>query len=207
VRSISPRLHCGRCGHPSCRSFAVALGKGSAWKTVHFWARSDYAPNWRNCGNWYGRTLLTLSPAWLEARPAMCCSALPGNRVAGGHLPFRSRRPGASRRTDHLPTFGLPDRAFRNVLDVNHSILTIHLTGPLNRLGENDYHPLELGICQIAAFEGVVLNDRILEVGRPEIHTSSLHDAEGAFRCGGPIRGRSSRSGYRPEVWYEHKEH
>jgi hypothetical protein len=60
---------------------------------------------------------------------------------------------------------GCPIVHFGLVLNVSHSVLTIHLTGPLNRLGENDYHPLELGICQIAAFEGVVLNDRILEVG------------------------------------------
>ena len=49
---------------------------------------------------------------------------------------------------------GCPIVHFAKVLEVDHSILTIHLTGPLNRLGEDDYRPLELGICQIAAFEG-----------------------------------------------------
>jgi len=164
---LLPGYNCGRCGHPSCRSFAVALGEGKRLEDCPLLGQERYAPNLEELRKLVREDAPNSFPGLVGGSTGdVLLGPLPGEPSCREDIyPFdRDVRALPGEPITYRP-LGCPIVHFGNVLDVNHSILTIHLTGPLNRLGENDYHPLELGICQIAAFEGVVLNDRILEVG------------------------------------------
>jgi len=164
---LLPGYNCGRCGYPNCRTFAFALKEGKNVDDCPLLGQERYAANREELQ----KLVLEGAPGTFQGLVGgltgdVLLGPLPGEPSCREDIyPFdRDVRARPGEQITYRP-LGCPIVHFGHVLEVNHSILTIHLNGPLNRLGENDYRPLELGICQIAAFEGVVLNDRILEVG------------------------------------------
>lgn len=163
---LLPGFNCGRCGFASCRAFANGLKVGKSLEDCPLLKQERYRSNLEQLQK------MTMEPA--DALPGLV-GGLQGEVLLGplpkepscreDIYPFdRDVRARPGELITYRP-LGCPIVHFGKVLEVNHSILTIHLTGPLNRLGEDDYHPLDLGICQIAAFEGVVQNEHIVEVG------------------------------------------
>lgn len=54
---------------------------------------------------------------------------------------------------------------FARVLGWEHGILTVHMVGPLHLLGQQaEYN--DLGVCMVAAFEGLVVRGSIPSVGQ-----------------------------------------
>jgi uncharacterized Fe-S cluster-containing protein len=164
---LLPGYNCGRCGCPSCRSFAAALKEGRALDDCPLLGQERYAANREELRKLVLDDAANTFPDLVGGSSGdVLIGPLPGEPSCREDIyPFdRDVRARPGEAITYRP-LGCPIVHFGHVLEVNHSILTIHLTGPLNRLGQDEYRPLELGVCQIAAFEGVVLNDRILEVG------------------------------------------
>jgi uncharacterized Fe-S cluster-containing protein len=164
---LLPGYNCGRCGLPTCRAFAAALKEGRSVDDCPLLAQERYAQN---------RARLLELEADKEAGPFpglvggqsgdVILGPLPGEPTCREDLfPFdRDIRVSAGDLITYRP-LGCPVVHFAEVLGVDHSILTVHLVGPLGRIGREGERPTELGICMVAAFEGRVLNDRVLEVG------------------------------------------
>ncbi len=167
VLDLLPGYNCGRCGYPSCRAFALALSKGEDLDACPLLGQERYAANREELSRTVVEQRQSDLPGLVGGGTGdVLLGPLPGERSCREDIyPFD--RDVRVLKGDHITyrPLGCPIVHFGIVLDVAHSILTIHLTGPLNRLGMDGYSPIELGICQVAAFEGAVLNDRVLEVG------------------------------------------
>lgn len=167
VLDLLPGYNCGRCGRPSCRAFAVALKKGANVDDCPLLLQERYAPQRDQLKGMDFAGQEESFPGLVGGNSGnVILGPLPGEPTCREDLfPFdRDARVNVGDLITYRP-WGCPIVHFAKVIGINHSILTVHLTGPLNRLGEESYEPIELGICQVAAFEGTVLNERILEVG------------------------------------------
>jgi len=60
--------------------------------------------------------------------------------------------------------WGCPITHFAEILEVNHGIVTVHITGPLHRIGK-DMEWIDTGICMVVAFEGLVTKGNVPDVG------------------------------------------
>ncbi len=61
---------------------------------------------------------------------------------------------------------GCPITHFAKVIDIDPGIYTIHLVGPLHRLGREDFKFKDIGLCMILAFEGRVSRGKLPKVGQ-----------------------------------------
>jgi uncharacterized Fe-S cluster-containing protein len=59
-----------------------------------------------------------------------------------------------------------PVTHFAKVIDIDPGIYTIHLVGPLHRLGREDFKFKDLGLCMILAFEGRISRGQLPKVGQ-----------------------------------------
>jgi uncharacterized protein len=167
VLKLLPGYNCGRCGWPSCRAFAAHLREGGSVDECPLMDQERYAAHRAELQDVIARGEVESFPGLVGGMSGdVLLAPLPGEPTCREDIyPFdRDVRAKAGDLVTYRP-LGCPIVHYAKVLKVDHSVLTIHLTGPLNRLGTVDYGPLDLGICMIAAFEGVVLNDRILEIG------------------------------------------
>ncbi|WP_406659973.1 hypothetical protein V7O66_08980 [Methanolobus sp. ZRKC3] len=55
---------------------------------------------------------------------------------------------------------------FAKVIDISPGIYTIHLVGPLHRLGQDDFQFKDVGLAMILAFEGIVSKGKLPKVGQ-----------------------------------------
>jgi uncharacterized Fe-S cluster-containing protein len=60
--------------------------------------------------------------------------------------------------------WGCPITHFAEIIEVNHGIITVHITGPLHRIGK-DMEWIDTGICMVVAFEGLVTKGNVPDVG------------------------------------------
>jgi uncharacterized Fe-S cluster-containing protein len=60
---------------------------------------------------------------------------------------------------------GCPVTHFGKIIKIDHGLVTVHMVGPRHLLGDKDFAPKDVGVCLVAAFEGVVSRGRIPEVG------------------------------------------
>jgi uncharacterized Fe-S cluster-containing protein len=164
---LLPGYNCGRCGSPNCRAFAVALREGKSVDDCPLLGQERYVTAREELRRLVQDDSPDSFPGLVGGQQGeYLLGPLPGEPSCREDIyPFdRDVRVRPGDRITYRP-LGCPVVHFGVVLEVAHSILTIHLTGPLNRLGIEDYEPVQLGVCMVAAFEGVVLNDRIMEVG------------------------------------------
>ena len=59
-----------------------------------------------------------------------------------------------------------PITHFAKVIDKIPGIYTIHLVGPLHRLGQEDFQFKDVGLAMIIAFEGIISKGKIPKVGQ-----------------------------------------
>ena len=167
ILDLLPGYNCGRCGQPSCRAFAAVLREGGSVDDCPLLRQERYEAERAELKSLVLEESAESFPGLVGGDSgSFILAPLPGEPTCREDLyPFDRD---AKVKIGDLITYrplGCPIVHFAKILDINHSILTVHLTGPLNRLGAEGYEPIDLGICQVAAFEGTLLNDRIMEVG------------------------------------------
>jgi uncharacterized protein len=167
VLELLPGYNCGRCGLPSCRQFAMALREGASVDDCPLLLQERYSEQRQKLMEATFEAPSEKHPGLVGGLAAeFVLSPLPGSSTCDEDIyPFDRE---VKAKVGDLVTYrplGCPIVHFARVTRSHRSVLTVHMTGPLNRLGVADYAPIDLGICLIAAFEGRVSKDRILEVG------------------------------------------
>lgn len=61
---------------------------------------------------------------------------------------------------------GCPIVHFARVLNVNQNILTIHLVGPIHRIGNSDVTFVDISICMVLGFDGIVSKGKMPNIGQ-----------------------------------------
>jgi hypothetical protein len=60
---------------------------------------------------------------------------------------------------------GCPITHFGEIIKIDHGLVTVQMVGPRHLLGDDSFAPRDVGVCMVAAFEGVVSRGRVPEVG------------------------------------------
>lgn len=159
LEELLPGYNCGKCGFKTCSDFADYLKLNHDFEKCPFLLQDRFKENRENI-----ISLLENPDAEEEIR-----GVVDGVRASFTILPL----PGEpSCREDLFPMdrdieisendvikyrpLGCPITHFAKVLNVSHGILTVHMIGPRNLIGDDGFEPLDIGICMVAAFEGIV---------------------------------------------------
>ena len=193
IEKLLPGYNCGECGLSSCREFAAklvdvaGLDRCTILKQERFQGRSEQIAAQLACSEKTEDIIgvidglhadFALAP--LGGEPSCREDLHPFNpeaRLKEGDI-FRYR------------PLGCPITHFAKVLKNDRGIVTVHLVGPVHLL-QGLPAPEDIGICMVAAFEGVVSRGRRPEVGEtvrflPEhcmmqkVHSGVVVHSEGA---------------------------
>lgn len=174
IVGLLPGYNCGECGLRNCRDFAIALIEDKIELVqCPYMDKERFAHNIAKIMEILNRQKNGLkgSPAiigvidGLEAD--LTLAPLPGEPSCREDLyPFDSEaKPSAGEFIRYRP-LGCPVMHFARALDLKKGILTVHIIGPLNRLGGSKATFHDIGICMVAGFEGMVCKGRIPDVGK-----------------------------------------
>jgi uncharacterized Fe-S cluster-containing protein len=193
IEKLLPGYNCGECGLASCREFAAklvdvaGLDRCTILKQERFLGRSEQIAALLACSEKTEDIIgvidglqadFALAP--LGGEPSCREDLHPFNpeaRLKEGDI-FRYR------------PLGCPITHFAKVLKNKQGIVTVHLVGPVHLL-QGLPVPEDIGICMVAAFEGVVSRGKRPEVGEtvrflPEhcmmqkVHSGVVVHSEGA---------------------------
>lgn len=161
---LLPGLNCGRCGHRSCLGFARALEDGAHPSDCPYVSPEKLAQireimakrqRKRSIRGVIDGLEADFALAPLEGEPSCREELLPFDRDCelneGDAVRYRP--------------LGCPITHFAKILRKNHGLITVHIVGPRHLLGE-PFQPSDIGICMVVAFEGVVRDGLIPEVGQ-----------------------------------------
>ncbi|MDK2834968.1 MAG: uncharacterized protein PWP63_2055 [Methanolobus sp.] len=170
ILSLLPGYNCGSCGFRQCRDFAAQLKVPGDLQKCPFLERDMFRENLGKLSAIVGAE----APA--EERIVGVIDGLEADFMLA---PLRNE---CSCREFIHPFDGsvevqvgdyiryrplaCPVTHFAKVIDIDPGIYTIHLVGPLHRLGREDFRFKELGLCMILAFEGRVSRGKLPKVGQ-----------------------------------------
>lgn len=170
IADLLPGYNCGECGQKSCREFAVALVDVDGLSLCPLLEQDRFKGHAERIAT----LLATSSRSNMEAdiigvldglRADFMLAPLPGEPSCREDLHSFdisfSPKPGYIFRYRPL---GCPITHFAKVLKYQHGIATVHLIGPVHLL-KGIPPPEDIGICMVAAFEGVVSRGKIPDVG------------------------------------------
>ena len=160
IIALLPGFNCGVCGHPRCDAFAqdLAEGKGDITQCPHL-GQERFAEQREQLRQIHGERhsaekctgLIDGYEADFEIAP------LPGESSCREVLyPFTREVLKAGDIIRYRP-LGCPMIHFAKILKEEHGLITVHMIGPRNRLGEDDFAPRDVGVCMVGGFEGTVI--------------------------------------------------
>jgi uncharacterized Fe-S cluster-containing protein len=167
IAKLLPGYNCGECGLHSCREFAAALVDVQGLSRCPPLQQERFKDRAEEIAG-----LLALSEKEEEIIGVLdglhadfTLSPLPGEPSCREDLhPFNPEaHPKAGEILRYRP-LGCPITHFARVLKYEQGIMTAHLIGPVHLL-DGSPAPRDIGICMVAAFEGVVDRGRRPEVG------------------------------------------
>ncbi len=174
IAGLLPGYNCGECGYRQCRDFAVALldGKVELDECPHL-ASEKFAANMPVIQQLIGGPETEIKDAepikgvidGLEADFVL--SPLPGEPSCREDLHAFDPEvgPDVGEYVRYRP-LGCPVTHFARVLDMKRGIMTVHLVGPIHRLGRNEVAFEDIGLCLVLAFDGIVSKGRVPDVGQ-----------------------------------------
>jgi len=172
IAKLLPGYNCGECGFKNCREFARALLKGNDLDLCPYLGQEKHQteraeieeilPRLRQEGREEAEIrgvidglVADFALAPLPGEPACREDIHPFDRDAefevGDVLRYRP--------------LGCPVTHFGKIIKIDHGLVTVHMVGPRHLLGDESFAPKDVGVCLVAAFEGVVSRGRIPEVG------------------------------------------
>jgi hypothetical protein len=170
VLSLLPGYNCGSCGFRQCRDFAAQLKSSEDLQRCPFLERDTFRENLEKL------TALVGTDKSLEEKIIGIIDGLEADFMLA---PLRDE---CSCREFIHPFDGsveiqvgdfiryrplaCPVTHFAKVIDMDPGIYTIHLVGPLHRLGREDFKFKDLGLCMILAFEGRISRGQLPKVGQ-----------------------------------------
>ena len=192
IARLLPGHNCGECGLRNCREFAAKLVEVDGLKQCPILDQERYKERVEHIAQ-----LLTIVHDDEEiigtmdgVRADFSLAPLDGEKACREDLhPFNgnvSLEPGDFIRYRPL---GCPITHFAQVSDFKYGMATVNIVGPLHLFGHDvQFH--DIGICMVAAFEGLVRRGRMPNVGEtvrflPEhcmmqkVHSGVVVHAEG----------------------------
>jgi uncharacterized Fe-S cluster-containing protein len=167
IVELLPGYNCGQCGLPNCHRFAAELGNRAKLEDCPMLSQERYADNLEKLKEKIAKKECTKVSALVGGGTSdVILAPLPGEPSCREHI-FPFDRDAKVMIGDKISyrCLGCPIVHFAQVIAQDHSVLTVQVTGPQSRIGIDERPPVDVGICLIAAFEGQVMNDKILEVG------------------------------------------
>lgn len=182
IARLLPGYNCGECGQRSCREFASTIVdvdglsrcpilsqdrfKGRAEKIAALLSTSSKANQNQVASERNTRDMEEDIIGVLDGlRADFTLGPIPGEPSCREDLhsfdASFSPKPGDVFRYRPL---GCPITHFAKVLRYEHGIATVHLVGPVHLLNGSPT-PEDIGICLVAAFEGVLLRGKMPDVG------------------------------------------
>jgi hypothetical protein len=181
IEDLLPGYNCGECGFRNCREFARALSRGADEGTEidlcpflgrkkHLEKRAEIEvklPEIRR--RWAGGEF----DEEAEIRGVIdglvadfALAPLPGEPACREDLLAIDR----DAQFDHgdvlrYRPLGCPITHFGKIIKMDHGLVTVQMVGPRHLLGDESFAPKDVGVCVVAAFEGIVSRGRIPEVG------------------------------------------
>ena len=181
IYRLLPGLNCGECGCANCMQFAAALAAGQAKVSGCPFLLQD-----RFKGRIRAINEILSGPTRGGEGKAVEAGTLVNEEIVGliDHLGadfVLSPLEGETSCKEDLHIFdrniqveigdiiryrpwGCPVTHFAEILEVNHGIVTVHIVGPLHRIG-HDMKWIDTGICMVVAFEGLVTKGDVPDVG------------------------------------------
>lgn len=170
ILSLLPGYNCGSCGFRQCRDFAAQLKSPEDLRRCPFLERDIFRDNLGKLSALVGADIspeekITGIIDGLEADFMLAplrdeCSCREFIHPFNGSIEINI---GDLLRYRPL---GCPITHFAKVIDIDPGIYTIHLVGPLHRLGREDFKFKDIGLCMILAFEGRVSRGKLPKVGQ-----------------------------------------
>ncbi|TQD23994.1 (Fe-S)-binding protein [Methanolobus vulcani] len=173
IEKLLPGYNCGSCGFRQCRDFAAELSETKNAEDLHkcpFLARDNFKDN-------VDKILVLLGKDVPMAE--MIVGIIDGLEADFTLAPLKDE---CSCREDIHPfdgsieievgdilryrPLGCPVTHFAKVIDKVPGIYTVHMVGPLHRLGNDDFKFKDVGLCMILAFDGKVAKGKIPKVGQ-----------------------------------------
>ncbi|MDP2217614.1 MAG: (Fe-S)-binding protein [Methanolobus sp.] len=170
VLSLLPGYNCGSCGFRQCRDFAAQLKSSEDLQRCPFLERDTFRENLEKLTALVGTDTTQeekiigiidgLEADFMLAPLRDECSCREFIHPFDGSVEiqvgdFIRYRP-----------LACPVTHFAKVIDIDPGIYTIHLVGPLHRLGREDFKFKDLGLCMILAFEGRISRGQLPKVGQ-----------------------------------------
>ncbi len=183
IAKLLPGFNCGECGFKNCRDFARALLKGQKIEIdlCPFLSQERYLeeraeiekilPEMRGRLREGGRRGREDEVAEIRGvidglAADFALAPLPGEPSCREDIhPFdRDAEFGVGDVLRYRP-LGCPVTHFGKIIKIDHGLVTVHMVGPRHLLGDEEFAPVDAGVCLVAAFEGIVSRGRIPEVG------------------------------------------
>ena len=159
VVDLLPGFNCGKCECRSCAEFAQTLMEGADLDRCPFMELDRFT----RCRK---ELLALLSEDTESERLAGVIDGLdaqftllplPGERSCREDLyPFHRDLELNEGDLIRYRPLGCPIVHFARVLGVSKGVLTVHIIGPQNLIGDGAFEPRDIGICMVAAFEGTL---------------------------------------------------
>lgn len=173
VTKLLPGYNCGSCGFRRCADFAANIKDPDTLRKCPFLLRSQFKEHLDQL-----TTLLQGNDSGCSEQ-AEITGVIDGLNADFMLAPLKNE---VSCREEIHPFNGLvtietgdflryrplacPITHFARVIDVSPGIYTIHLVGPLHRLGQEAFRFKDVGLAMILAFEGIVSKGRVPKVGQ-----------------------------------------
>ncbi len=152
---LLPGFNCGRCGQRRCRDFARALPEGATLDDCPYLSLERFASVREKLEKGIEKVeVITGVVDGLQADFTLAPLANEPSCREDLHPLDRDYVPKMGDLIKYRP-LGCPITHFAKVIEVSHGIITVHIVGPRNIMGE-EFEPKEIGICMVAAFEGLV---------------------------------------------------
>ena len=164
ILSLLPGYNCGSCGFKQCRDFALYITDAASLTSCPFLEREMFRTNLEQLKGLVGQ----------EKNDDEVTGIIDGLRA---DFSLGSLHEECSCREDIHPLdssleietgdilryrpLGCPITHFAKVIDSSPGIYTVHIVGPLHRLGKNDLTIKDAGLCMILAFEGIVMKGKV----------------------------------------------
>lgn len=167
IQSLLPGYNCGSCGFKQCKDFAAHITDEDFLTRCPFLEREIFRSNLEQLKELVGKGKtedevvgiidgltadFSLGPLKDECSCREDIHPLDGSLEieVGDILRYRP--------------LGCPVTHFARVIDKSPGIYTVHIVGPLHRLGKSDFSFKDAGLCMILAFEGIIAKGKVPSV-------------------------------------------
>ena len=164
IIDLLPKYNCGKCGYKQCRDFASALheNKTHPGKCPHI--NPLKINEIINSIKDHSKDIIGLIDG-LQADFTLI--PLFGEPSCREQLyPFNQKITLSTDSYIRYRPLGCPLIHFAKVLSIKDGILTVHLVGPINKFQKNNIKIENIGICMVAAFQGIVGRGKMPSVGQ-----------------------------------------